>query len=271
MKYHLSYHGGLGDILLNMQVDNCSYNLLGEMEPHDTAVVGVTSPNPYAKELFTLHPKRKQIRCVFYPWDTKRIGYPPLRMSWITSQRQLDENWGANYAPMNDSKLIFYPTDLDKAQLDKLPENIIVIHAGAGDTGRVLPGDLAIRAGQEVLDHGYVPVYVGRSYAMAAQHNSHNEQHGVAEGAVSLIDKLSVPGTLALVDRAKGAITSYSSITIACWALQKKRLMLVHESIRDTIVLGRPRINVADQDPNCIWTAYGEINGHFERFFEWIS
>lgn len=235
ISYH--YFGGLGDVLLKMKRDGFRYNLISEMGPEERAYVFLTSPNPGACDFFTKHPKASQIKLAFNPWGPRPDGAATHWAFWAHRNR----------TPRNATDLDLFPTQSDLEAIASLPEPHIVVSASAAGKPRSFPESVTSLVIAKAIEHGFTPVFVGARYAVNGRYPylekfTHHREWGPPEapGVVSLIDRLTVPGTLYLIKRAAGLISCYSSMFVGGMVLRKNQLTLVPTSIKRSFERNRP-------------------------------
>lgn len=244
-RYYFEYGGGLGDIFARMSI-GCSYNVLHSMVPDDTAEVALITHNPHSRELFDHHPKASQIkvRSFDYWWPRQdkemrarhNLPYPAPRILPTT----------------NDPVLRFYPAEPDKAPISEIEGRKYVAFSVSGsDTLRNFPLPVVRWLVKECVSIGLLPVFVGRTYTVKMEKAwNHFEIQPDDDRAVSLIDRLTVPGVACVVGGAVAAITCHSSIAVLAMALKKRQLMLYPGNVRNMIEQNQPRLQI-DKDPGC--------------------
>jgi glycosyltransferase involved in cell wall biosynthesis len=267
--HYLEYGGGLGDVLAQL-FHRGSYNVLQDLRPGEKAKVALITHNPFAKELFAWHPKRSQIEVVdcgyWHGTEADAAGRKKLGLPASGALNRLPPQ------PTPET-LEFYPSPEDQAVLtevlgtgQKEPEEtnglklVIVLALAAGLPERTIPDSLA-REIMRRLAPGFRLVITGRSYDRHGR--SELRKWPQAEGdIVDVVDRLSVPGTCALVQASAGLVTCHSALNLLGWHLRKPQLLLYPRSAWER------HIRVPDQ-----WAfgiGYPEtVHAAFEDCTEW--
>jgi glycosyltransferase involved in cell wall biosynthesis len=226
--HYLEYGGGLGDVLAQL-FHKGSYNALRDLKPGEKARVAIISHNPFVKELFAGHPKRSQIEvldCGYWcgaeadAANRKRLGLPPAG-----ALDRLPPN------PTPES-LEFYPLPEDQAVIEEAKASgkpIITLALSAGLPDRTVPVALA-EAIVRRLARDYQLVLVGRAYDRHGRSELHWHQDEETEGVIDAVDRLSVPGSCALVQASAGLVTAHSALNLLAWHLRKPQLLLYPRS-----------------------------------------
>lgn len=239
--HYLEYGGGLGDVF-NGLYHRGSYNVLRDLKPNETATVALRCHNPHARELFEAHPKRAQFNLL-------DLGYtdPEPRLDAAARREFALPRAGAlDRVPAKDSRITFYPLKQDRPVLAELaevlasthavnvPPRYVLLSASAGLPDRNLPAAM-IEDILRALCPTNLILLVGRTYARQAREeiNVHGlaDQIGLGSRVVNLVDKLSVPATATLVQRAAGLVTCHSSLNLLAWHNAVPQLLLYPESV----------------------------------------
>ncbi len=220
----MEYGGGIGDIF--SQIYSGSYNVLRDLKPEDTAEIILVCHNPHAKELFDNLPNRGQI-------TIRDVGYFHANSHEEAIEIRKKLGLPATYPslPPKDGIIRFYPNGEDKKILEEVTmDPFIVISAGAGLPERNIPQELLDTIVVYLNEYtNYKLILVGRNY----------DRHGRFEpipskgNFINLIDKLTIPGTAALVQEASGLITAHSSLNILGWCERISQLLLYPQSVLD--------------------------------------
>lgn len=229
MHFALEYGGGLGDIFTQLY-HRGSYNLLQQLQPGDTADVYLVTHNPYARELFTLHPKANQL-------TVHDLGYwPPADDAAMRRIHQMPPAGMNGRLPSMPPAITFYPTSHDAVALDTVVgTRYVVVAPSAGTADRFIPCELlAAHILPGLVARGLTPVLVGRTYdravhdpAIARQEFTHPDYPGV----LNFVDRLSVPGTAALLQQATGVVTAHSALCLLGWLEHTPMLLLYPDSV----------------------------------------
>jgi len=224
MHYELLYGGGLGDIFYQMY-HRGSYNTLRDLKPNDTAEVYIVCHNPYAKELFTIHPKTSQIKihdCGYWGPEEDLIKRQKYNIPSTLSNGQL---------PVLDNCIEYTIPESEKPLVESVMEQkYILMAASAGMDERNFPPeifDAILKTLLEKTDYYIVPV--GRTYDRNGGHIELIYPHNYR--ILNCIDKLSVPSTAALMQEARGLVTSHSALNILGWLERVPQLLLYPSSM----------------------------------------
>jgi hypothetical protein len=222
----VEFGGGLGDTITLMYTSD-RYNCLERLEPGEQATVLCTSHNPFVPELFRWHPKRDQItvRDVGFWWPQEdaekraKLGLPPAQPFVFKLQE----------------KCRFYPSGADDrwvrdimAAAERKP--YVVIAASAGGKDRNVPLGLCEQFVDLAVARGYTVLIVGRTYG----ENRHEVRPRPRPHVFDLVDRLSVPGTGALLEGAGAVLAAHSGMCLLSWYLKKPTLLLYPQHVRDT-------------------------------------
>jgi hypothetical protein len=247
MNYHVEFFGGLGDILMQVLSLN-RYRQLESMQPDDTAFVLVSTVNPFADELFKWHRHADKMTVRLLPhWrpeqdadNRQRYGLPKAEMTDITTR----------------NPVVFYPSPEDEVLLASIPKPYIVLSPSAGGSARNIPDALSKKIVE--LATGYTVVQVGRNYRHQNPKELHKEP--VVPGTMSLVDKLSVPGTCKLIDGAAGVVCTHSAICLYAWRKGKPTLLLYPKFVYDKHLAGQTNLErgymFGATRPDCIHTLF---------------
>ena len=228
---------GLGDVLAQLFCRG-SYNVLRDLRPGEKAKVALITHNPFAKELFAWHPKRSQMEVVDCGYwhgaeadaaGRKKLGLPapgalnrlppqptPETLSFIPRPRTSGAGGGAGDGFFTEG-----------TGGDKRVKAGHCAGAGGGAAGAEHPRALA-REIMRRLAPGFRLVITGRSYDRHGR--SELRKWPQAEGEIiDVVDRLSVPGTCALV-QASGLVTCHSALNLLAWHLRKPQLLLYPRS-----------------------------------------
>lgn len=211
---YVEFGGGLGDTFNTIYLTDRYTGLLG-LSDEDRATVVVISPNRFVKELFRWHPKARQMDVLdFDQWpnseDSKRrslLGLP-----------QACPPYRDREGPVS-----FYPSPEDEAVLQTLPSRYLVLSASAGGCERNIPKDIVDQTILACEDVELPVVAVGRT---SATRGGKPTPVASRPGVVSVIDKLSAPGTAVAVEKSAGVICCHSSICLLSWWMGKPTFLL---------------------------------------------
>lgn len=242
MHYKTTYGGGLGDII-NQIFRNKTYNSLNELKPEDTCDVILITHNPFAKELFQFHPKASQLN----------ISIPGY---WGPAQNaEMYKKHGISLSPDNlpvhpNSQPIFFHSTEDGDMLDsinKLSGKKVVMSAGAGEIERNIPTQLIESISNYLTDKSIFLIPVGKNYnrpqLVGGGFKRPEPTYKENPLIVSLIDKLTIPGTINLVKQADGIIACHSATCLMAWNLRKPNVTLLPRSLGSKHGIAQRQIN----------------------------
>lgn len=214
---------GWGDAITVMYTSS-RYNDLELLEPGEQATVVLMSHNPHVRELFQWHPKRAQliIRDLGFWWpkdDAERRAYhklPPAQPFVFKLQE----------------KCSFYPSPEDQKILGQISSGgpYVVVSVSAGGVDRNIPAAIYESAVDGILKAGLKVVVVGRSYV---HHDRVEQAVKVQSNVVNLIDRLTIPGTAKLIERAAGVFCCHSAICLLSWYMKRPTFLLYPEHVRE--------------------------------------
>lgn len=216
MKYSICYAGGLGDVFVSMRMQD-SYISLDNLKPEDTCDIHIVSPNPFCHEIWNWHPKKDQLHVVSYLWRELSKAEQARTFNGIALNDTIP-------SVAERKKEVFYISDQDKVVLDELGStSFVAISASAGGEYRNLPRPILESICAHLIEKGIKVVGVGRTFQRYGPNIASKEiGYEFNPGVLSLIDKLSVPGTVELFNRAAGVVVCTSSMSIANWYFSKK-------------------------------------------------
>jgi len=219
---YFEYGGGLGDVFMQMY-EGRSYNVLVEMGPQTHAQIVICCHNPHVTELFTHHPRRKQITLREIPYCVPSKA-DPLRAKFGLCR--LDDR------PLNPSQsvpapLAFFPPNHEHSLIETLTrEPFIVLSASAGERSRNIPPSVLQRITGILAPRRLRVVAVGRNYL---RKNRLEQPIPSFPNLVNMVDKLSVPAVAQLVQRCIGTINCHSAISMLGWLENKPQLLLLDD------------------------------------------
>lgn len=214
MRLYVEFGGGLGDAFNTIYLTD-RYTTLSRLSGEDRVTVAVISPNRFVKELFLWHPNAKQI-------DVRDFDQWPNSED---SERRALLGLPQACPPYKDREdpVVFYPSPGDEAVLASLPGRYIIVSASAGGADRSIPQDILDATLSSCIDAKVPVVVVGRT---AATRHGKATSVPARPGVVSVIDRLSAPGTAVAVERSAGVICCHSSICLLAWRLEKPVFLL---------------------------------------------
>lgn len=253
-EYVFEFGGGLGDVLFQMY-DRNIYNVLDTLGPDDSATVWLICANPFAYELFTKHPNADRIK-------VRDMGYWGVEQDAENRRKHNMPAPGSNrFIPSASPPVKIYPTEADSEFLQTLEPGYLVVAAGAGLNDRVIPPVLLETVVRDFLE--LCPtrqlVFAGRTFDRCGERPEPRpfDHPRLIDG----VDKLTVPGTVELVRRSAGLITSHSALNLLGWLEHKPQLLLYPQSVLDR------HCHKGKYDQwmfGAEW--YGTVHGLFDRY-----
>jgi len=230
--YAIELYGGLGDVFNHFYGAPCYSGLEGLAENERIFVLN-SSHNSCVWELFAWHRKANQIT-VASPGFFVHFQDPAWRAS-MGLHPELGQGCAHRW-PMGP--VAYYPPE------DELPilRNVtgrgpyIAFAATASDTARSLPREHVLDAAARCLSHGFRVVLTGRNYGFHEAHNGleirRRETRLDIPGIEDVIDRLTIPGTAKVIERAAGVVTCHSAICMLAWHLKRPTFSIVDEGAR---------------------------------------
>lgn len=269
VNYH--YWGGLGDVLYMMRSDRCRYNFIAEFRDRDRAVVIVTSPNLNARELFDCHPNADKIKVTFNAWDSNTGPHPKSFLQpWMHHIPQM-------YFPQVEDRLIFHPTPKDQQVLDEIGGRpYIVVAPTAAGRPRCFPDWLTQKIIRAILKRGFLPVFVGASYKVHGSYPYkvkkpfHGEPEHNEDGVFSVINRLSVPGSLYAVGQAAGVISCYSAMCVGAYVQNRSQLIITSDQVMENVESPTHHLKGIDLHPECTMIAFQDpcLNKAIDQYID---
>jgi predicted O-methyltransferase YrrM len=209
----LEFGGGLGDVL-NLCYFTDHYELLST---RDETQVFLTGHNPHVYELFRWHPASGRLKVI-------DLGFLP---PWSPhSERRKVEGGLTNPEPYQfvyHDRVEFYPSPDDKIILEGLPASpSVVFSLAASSSERTFPQQLADEIVDRAIAQGVFAIITGSRYRLGDRREL---QFRPRTGLLDLTDRLSVPGTIQLCERAQGIVTCHSAFCLVGWHLRKPVLL----------------------------------------------
>lgn len=218
---HFEFGGGLGDVIHQSYENGYYCHLDRTGKDFARASIALVSHNPFVRELFDWHPKRAL-------FDIKECGY------WLPHQNnemRKKHNLPARpHMPPLTTKPTFYPSPADLTTLSENPlGKYVVVSQAAGMADRDLDEFTVFRIVDLLWSKGVTSVFVGRSYERAGRREGLKDAR--RDGSVNLVDRLTVPGTLRLLEGSAGLVTCHSALNLAAWHMRKPQLLLYPKSV----------------------------------------
>jgi hypothetical protein len=211
----LTLTGGLGDAFIAMH-ETDGYDALNRLRPDERARVYIISHNPFVPEIFHWHPYATQIDVFtsshFFlnftdPAERARGGIPPEPIDPApTRPRTPVQFWPS-------------PKDFEVLELSLPREPYLVVAptaSGMEIENRNLPLSILTTALAHARIRRIPAVLVGRTYnGPHAPKAAPPRPSG--PGIVDLTDRLSVPGTVEVVKRARAILSAHSCMLLVAW------------------------------------------------------
>lgn len=222
--HSILFVGGLGDVL-NAIFETDSYTCLDDLTDRSLEVV-VVEVNPHVGEIFLHHPKKE-----FFKLSRMGLDEFPLDETWRV--RNGIAPFRSSYTQRR-SDVVFYPSASDVDVLASLPERYACVALSAGHPERSFHPKFADVIADACKTVGIAAVYIGRNYRITSGlcFGTHVES-GRPAGGIDLVDRLSVPGSLVCVERAKVVFTSFSSTMLMAQYRRKPVLTIYPDKLHD--------------------------------------
>lgn len=269
---YFEFSGGLGDVV-NAILRADTFTRLDTMQADDHAVIALICHNPHAHEVFAYHPKARQITII-------SLGYcnqfdPEHRCSRALPA---EPRWAGGKPP---NPFLPYTSRSDKQALATLPDRFVAFAATASsgrNEGRSIPESILKSAAAVCTERGLTPVFLGRRYVLTVQKDHlpvsrghHDEADPPSlDGVLSVIDRLSVSGTLECIRRSIANVVCHSSMVLASWGMKRPTFLISGDNVWQGIREAEAR------DGTCIYNyppnggcAYGEYtDGQLSAFLD---
>ena len=233
MKYQFSLGGGMGDVFNHMVMDD-AYAQLDNLKPEDTCDIFLNCHNPFIKEMFEWHPKKAQLNVIWHGYWMSGEEMDKRRQHGIFTQD--------NTPPGPKGEVKFYPSDKDRRILDALKDKkVIVIQATAGCADRDIPLDQMDIMLNDLRGTGFTAVGIGRNYQRSDRYGEFTYEK--YPWVVSMVDQLSIPGTVELVRQSAGVIACHSCICLMARHFRKPNILTLPRAINHINGIGRGENN----------------------------
>lgn len=230
---YFEFGGGLGDVMREAALSSIFEKM--EDDSEEPVVLVSISHNPNCWELFGFHPRADKLTLVDLPWSALKsdtwngVHDPKFRERFGLTDKK--EKYPRRKGPLP----YYHPSDADKRVLSSVPDRIAIIHStasmGAGDR-RTLPLEIVESVAEVLTRRSFQVVFIGNNYNINGSETLHREETPPpSPGAISLIDKLSVPGTIQLVKQAAVSVLCDSSIACASVIYGTVAFLLVADNI----------------------------------------
>ena len=220
MKYSMLYDGGLGDVIYRMFEGN-RYASLENLKPGDTCDVHIVSHNPSSPEFWKWHPNKDQLNLIVYPW--REVEKNSQIREWNNVPPDCYPEGSTvppiMYASEDDWKILASIPQFKGPSFDKY----VVVAPVAGAGRRTIPNAVFQQICSVILSNGLTPILVGKSYERPGIRSLREEFiYDIPKGVISLVDKLSAPGTARLIQASKAVVCCHSAVCMLNWFLYRK-------------------------------------------------
>lgn len=223
---YYEYMGGLGDVILRLG-SSPWYASLDRLAPNERAAVVLMCHNPNVAQLFEWHPKISQIEVYDFGFGG-HAAHPWEDPVWRAAHQMPAKD--PCPPPHDGSQINFYPAPSEVPVIAGFAsDSFIVVCPTAGSVERTFPVHVADEIVDIAISSGFPVVEIGASYYLSRQHGPLRPRAGLC----SLVDKLSVPGTIELIRKARGLVTAHSFTCLAAWQLRKPVFLLYPKWTRD--------------------------------------
>jgi hypothetical protein len=251
-ELYMQHGGGLGDFITWMYKFG-NYELLNNLEGR--AVVLLQAHNPFAEELFTLHPKASQIDLISFgyhgSWSAATIAYANAINGRIRDTKEYQGNLlevSKNHTLQEvsgylDKALTFPLVEREVSNKVSLFGNscdrelydidYIVFGSGAGEAHRSISVEHERWLIEKCISRGFAAVLTGRSYERFNRAERDYSEYEKNPMVVNLVDQLNVFQTIDLVRHAKGAICCHSFLSMVSWFEAIPQLLIYSKSAED--------------------------------------
>lgn len=225
-KLYFEFAGGMGDVINGVMTSDI-FSRLDDMTPKEKALIVLFCHNPCAPEIFAYHAKASQI--VVLSLGSHDCFDAVFRRRHGIFGRPL-----FRYGPARGP---FVPriSDRDRSVVVTLPKRYVTFSASASSgpgEGRSIPKDVVLKMAKLCLSMNLPPVFLGRRYAhTVGRDHAVGGDHGEFDpsginGAISLIDRLTVPGTLECLRRSVANVTCNSFSMLPSWRMRRPTFLI---------------------------------------------
>jgi ADP-heptose:LPS heptosyltransferase len=259
MKTDIEFGGGLGDIINQAYVLG-NYQFLDKLSENNTANIYIITHNPFVEEMFKWHPKREYINLhIFDYWHPSE-----------NAKKRPEVGMPLQIKPIMKSctDINFYESEDDRNVLSSfLNKKFIVISAAAGELHRNIPISILDDMVLKFKELNIEIVTVGKDYPRISR-----EEIRIS-GTTDLINKLSIPGTLKLIEMSIGLITCHSALNLYAWHIKKPQLLLYPEDVKNRHFLVRDQWSFGKDFDNTVHCSFDEYNmaEHLPKFINIIG
>ena len=234
-QYKIHWGGGMGDIFQGIHRSSNYPNLI-HLNSEDKVDVLLICHNPFVLDFFKWHPKAGQL-------NVKCPGYwGPEHNEVRRKEGGFWRNEEENQIPGPGGPVVFYPSPEDVETLKQFEgKRIVVIQATAGCADRNIPVDQMDKMLKDLKDKDVVVVGIGRNYERGDR--SPEFDYSEYPWVVSMVDKLSIPGTIQLIEQSVGVIACHSCVCLMAWRVRKPNILTLPRAINHINGIGRGEKN----------------------------
>jgi ADP-heptose:LPS heptosyltransferase len=257
--------GGLGDAFIKMH-ESTGYEALEALKPGERASIRIISHNPYAKEMFLWHPRADQIDVVVSKHFFLNYKNPAeRRLAGIPEEPE------TAFPPRPRAPVKFYPSPADLAILQaELPSGpylaVAPTASGMEIQNRNLPPEVLDTAVTAAITRGVPVVLLGRRYQ-----GPHAPKDDIlwprGPEIVDLTDRLSVPGSVEAVKRARAVLSAHSCLLLISWYERKPVFALYPRKYAEHDFWSPSPFSFGKDYPECVHMLFEDYTRRkFENF-----
>lgn len=220
VEWYSELLGGLGDALLRIYNHRHSYDSLEKLSPNQKAAVVLVCHNPALPELFRWHPAFLDGRLSVFD-----LAFTPGVHAWESVEWRLQHGLPKESpCPMGgfvETPMAFYPSLHDSMAITEMKKKsngrYLLLHPSSGSADRDIPPHLIKEIVELAKLVGLQIFVIGHSKYIRTWDYF---------GAESMIDRLSLPGTVMAIRDSLGVITSHTSATVMSWGERRPTFTL---------------------------------------------
>lgn len=233
---YLEWWGGLGDLFNHMYWLPC-YRPLEQLGQNDKVFVFLSCHNPSAWEIFAWHRFASQITVC-------QVGYLPgfLDKNWRRNKGiPIEEGLGAcQHDKKPVSPVIHYPPEEEIPEIEKITRvgPYVVFSLTASTPNRDIPMQITEDALGRIISKGFQVVVTGRDYVSnfegaAPKPKGREVCLKPRDGLIDMVNRLSVPSTAKLVEKAAGVLTCHAALCMLSWHMNRPTFLLMDQKTKD--------------------------------------
>lgn len=237
MHYCVEFTGGFGDFVIQAH-RNKRYMTAAHLPAEDTCTAAFWGENPHIGEVFKWCPASARISTC-----TKRYDFhndPETRREFGLCEIPFTAQPGPTHI-----KPVWYPSIEDWTLIRSIRCPFVLISPSASTDERMFPKPILEAIVDYIAKSELTPVVIGRNFPAwnAQRQELHPSENS---GAIDMVDKITCPGALKLVELAAGCIVTESAIMHASWHERKPTLLLygaktqeLHFDVNSAYVYGK--------------------------------